>query len=450
MLWVGSPLRADGARLSTDGKELLLGGGQRQPFKLAPKLDSNLSYFNDSSREFFAGRPLVVRGKHENGAFVARSLWPADYALDFAKLPYQPLQSGESLDTLVRAEQGGAKSPFAARVLWQRDPKAPRQWAGKPVLAFVLNGAQGDDDEAHGGHFAVATGRFGARGEWGDWTVNNFYNLDSVSEKGVVAASLPLDAYQGDLNSGQSWYRPSYLVVAVLKSERVAARYQDAINRVFNHFYRHDVVYNHATANCAGLNIETLRTLGWQIPKAGPTSRLKGALAFPVVAIKERSLEDARKATDYLLAEQTALYPMVAFQAAGSDLLNRLSAGKAATPYEQALAEDLEGLIFIRLPQYPSSRAFGDAPVASIDEFMRRVPEDRTQWKTVPNPPRAFPAELKDPQAPAEAWLPSAYAMFGYSGILGMLAIGLMRRGWRWRKAKSGDGHIDYKHGSGK
>jgi len=443
LLWVGSPLRADGARLSTDGKELLLGGGQ-------PKLDSNLSYFNDSSREFFTGRPLVVRGKHENGAFVARSLWPADYSLDFAKLTYQPLQSGESLDSLIRAEQGGAKSPFAARVLWQRDPKAPRQWAGKPVLAFVLNGAQGDDDEAHGGHFAVATGRFGARGEWGDWTVNNFYNLDSVSEKGVVAASLPLDAYQGDLNSGQSWYRPSYLVVAVLKSERVAARYQDAINRVFNHFYRHDVVYNHATANCAGLNIETLRTLGWQIPKAGPTSRLKGALAFPVVAIKERSLEDARKATDYLLAEQTALYPMVAFQAAGSDLLNRLSAGKAATPYEQALAEDLEGLIFIRLPQYPSSRAFGDAPVASIDEFMRRVPEDRTQWKTVPNPPRAFPAELKDPQAPAEAWLPSAYAMFGYSGILGMLAIGLMRRGWRWRKAKSGDGHIDYKHGSGK
>jgi len=448
LLWVGSPLLVEGARLSEDGTKLQLRDKQSLPFALAPKLDSNLSYYDASSLKFFSGRPLLVRGKHENGGFVARSLWPADYALDFARLPYQPLQAGESLDALVRAEQGGARSPFAARVLWQRDANAPRQWADKPVLAFVLNGAQGDDDEAHGGHFAVATGRFGKRGEWGDWTVNNFYNLDSISEKGIVAASLPLDAYQGDLNSGQSWYRPSYLVVAVLKNERAAAQYQDAINRVFNHFYRHDFVYNHATANCAGLNMETLRTLGWQIPTQGPTSRLKGLAAFPFITIKERSLENGRKVTDYLMAEQTALYPMVAFQAAGNDLLNRLAPGKAATPYEKALAEDLEGLIFIRLPQYPSSRAFGDAPVASIDEFMKRVPEDRTQWKTVPNGPRPFPAELKDPQAPSEEWMPSTYALIGYTGVFGMAALGLARRGWRWRKARRQPDHFDYKNRS--
>lgn len=269
LLWVGSPEIAEGARLSDDGKTLLLANGKATPFALTAKIDSNLSYFDASSQKHFAGRPLNVRGKSAAGQFVGRTLWPADFALDFAKLPYQPLSAGESLDSLVRADGGGARLPLAARILWQRDPKAARQWADKPVLAFVLNGAQGDDDEAHGGHFAVATGRFGSRGEWGDWTVNNFYNLDSESEKGIIAASLPLDAYQGDLNSGQSWYRPSYLVVAVLKHERVAAQYQDAINRVFNHFYRHDFVYRHATANCAGVNMETLRTIGWQIPKLG-------------------------------------------------------------------------------------------------------------------------------------------------------------------------------------
>ena len=116
-----------------------------------------------------------------------------------------------------------------------------------------------------------------------------------------------------DLNSGQSWYLPSYLVVAVLKHERVAAQYQDAINRVFNHFYRHDFTYRHATANCAGLNMETLRAIGWEIPVQGATSRAKGVAALPVMSIKERSLANGLKATDYLMAEQTNLYPCLLY-----------------------------------------------------------------------------------------------------------------------------------------
>ncbi|MGE5386665.1 MAG: hypothetical protein ACM3SV_12370 [Betaproteobacteria bacterium] len=435
LLWVGSQQVVNGARLSDDGKRLTLPDGKALPFALTPKIDSNRSFFDASSQKFFAGRELNIRGKTENGQFVGRTLWPADFALDYSKLPYQPLQSGESLDGLVRANEGGARLPMAARVLWQRDPKSARAWADKPVLAFVLNGAQGDDDEAHGGHFAVATGRFGAKGEWGDWTVNNFYNLDSISEKGIVASSLPLDAYQGDLNSGQSWYRPSYLVVAVLKQDRAAAQYQDAINRVFNHFYRHDFVYRHASANCAGLNMETLRTIGWQIPLQGPTSRAKAIAALPFMSIKERSLENGMKATDYLMAEQTDLYPMVAFQAAGNDLLSRLAQGRAETAYEKMLAEDLEGLVFIRLPQFPSSRAFGQAPVASIDEYIKRAPEDRAQWKMVPTQPRPFPEEFKDAQSPSSELLPSTLTLYGYGGFFGLAALGIVRR--RWRKQSS-------------
>ena len=82
-------------------------------------------------------------------------------------------------------------------------------WSGKPVLALMVNGAQGDDDEAHGGHFAIVTGRIAPDGGIGDWLVNNFYSLDVESEKGIIAAPVPLDNYLGDLNSGQNWYRPT-------------------------------------------------------------------------------------------------------------------------------------------------------------------------------------------------------------------------------------------------
>lgn len=429
LLWVGAPLATTG-RLSEDGKMNALASGKRQPLALVPKLESNRSYFDASSQQHFAGRLLHWRGELKDGKFIARTLWPADYALDASRLKVQPLQAGESLDQLIRAEQGGARSPMAARVLWQRDAKL--SLADKPVLAFVLNGAQGDDDEALGGHFAIATGRFGAKGEWGDWVVNNFYNLDSVSEKGIIASSLPLDAYQGDLNRGQSWYRPSYFLVAVLKSERSAAQYQQAMGRVFNHFYRHDFTYNHANANCAGISMETLRALGWQIPKQGPTSRWKAIAALPVVSIQEMSLENGKKAVDYLMAEQTSLYPMVAFQAAGQDLLGRIAAGKAETPYEKALAEDLEAIVYVRIPQFPSSRAFGNAPVASIDEYVRTAPADRKDWKTTPAVARAFPQELRDPQSPSPEWPASDLALAGYAGFFGVTTLGV----WHRRKKK--------------
>ena len=50
----------------------------------------------------------------------------------------------------------------------------------------MLNGAQGDDDEAHGGHFALVTGRIGARGAIGDWiapaiAAQPFLNLCTTS-----------------------------------------------------------------------------------------------------------------------------------------------------------------------------------------------------------------------------------------------------------------------------
>jgi hypothetical protein len=405
------------------------------PFSIVPKISTNLSYYDASSVQHFADRSLRLRGRIQNDAFVARTIWPQDYDLDFDKLPYKPLPVGETLSTLVRSEGGGARLPLTTQVVWQRDPKAARDWAGKPVLAFMLNGAQGDDDEAHGGHFAIVTGAFGQRGQWGDWLVNNFYDLGTVSEKGIIASTLPMDAYMADLNSGQSWYRPSYMLVAVLKQDRVPALYQEAIGRVYNHFYRHDFSYRHATVNCAAISVETLRSLGWKIPEEGPTSRAKALAALPYMTVKDMSLESGRKAYDYLIAEQTNLYPFVAFDAIGRDLLQRVTAGRATdTAYERALSEDVEALLYVRIPQFPSSRAFGEAPVASIDEYMNRAPADKSQWKIVPVDARSFPEEMKDPEAPAEAPSPSLYAVSAYGGFFGLCAIGVWRR-WGRRKA---------------
>jgi hypothetical protein len=429
LVWVGSPLLANGWQLDTAGKSVTDGAGRQMPFAVVPKIDSNLSYYNDASLRHFAGRSLSMRGSMEDGKFVARTLWPDDYRLAAGQVPVKPLQAGESLSSLVRAEAGGAQLPLAARVLWQREPGKALQWSGKPVLAIMLNGAQGDDDEAHGGHFAIATGRLGPQGEWRDWLVNNFYNLDSVSEKGIIASTLPMDAYMADLNSGQSWYRPSYMLVAVLKQDRATALYQESISRVFNHFYRHDFLYRHATANCAGVSIETLRSLGWNIPKQGPTSLFKAVAGLPYMAVKDGSLDSGKKAFDYMSAEVTDLYPFVAFEAAGRDILERIVAGKAAGKgFEGMLAEDIEALVYVRIPQFPSSRAFGQAPVASYDEYMSRVPEDKSQWKIVPVGPRPFPPELKDADGPAEPLQPSSLAVAAYGGFFGVTAVGVWHR----------------------
>lgn len=435
LLWIGSPQVARGT-LAPAGDALQ--GAENLPFAVVPKISSNLSYYNADSLKYFAGRPIKARGRLDNGQFVARTLWPEDFALD-GKQAVKPLAANESLAELVRAEGGGAGQPFASRLLWSRSGQGV-DLAGKPVMAFVLNGAQGDDDEAHGGHFAIATGRFGPKGEWDDWLVNNFYNLDSVSEKGIIASTLPMDAYQTDLNSGQSWYRPSYMLVAVLKDGRTPALYQEAISRVFNHFYRHDFRYNHATANCAGINLETLRSLGWKLPEQGNGGQLKAIAALPYMAIKEGSLDKGRKAYDYLTAEKTNLYPFVAFTAAGEDILQRVVANPAnATPYEKMLGEDIEALLYVRIPQFPSSRAMGQAPVASLDEFMARTPPNKADWKIVPTDERPFPPEMKDPISPPEEALPSQYAVAGYGGFFAFLGLGGLHLKRRRKTAKSGE-----------
>lgn len=407
LVWLGSPEVVAGARLQPGGT-LRLEDGRAQAFRVTPKIAANRSYYDAKTAAFFEKRPLRLRGHLEQpqGAeptFVARTIWPQDYTIDATTIKLDPLAPGETMDALVKLEPKAERETFDTRLLWERTPGKPRMWDNHAVLAILLNGAQGDDDEAHGGHFAIVTGRYGPGGPMADWIVNNFYNLDYFSEKGIVASMVPMDNYQMDLNSGQSYYRPSYMLVALLKDDHAAHAYQGAIQRVYNRFYRHDFLYDHAASNCAGISIDTLRALGWNVPERGPTSYVKAVAAYPYMAVKEMSLESGRKSFAYLKEEQTRLYPAVAFDAIGTDLLHLVGAqpgGKRnSSAFEKRLQDEVEAVIFVRIPQVPSSRAFGTYPVASIDEYLKRVPEDKSNWQIVPVDPRPFPREFTDAEA---------------------------------------------------
>jgi hypothetical protein len=452
LVWVAAPTIVRGATLAADGRTLATAGGSL-PVTPVPRIPLNRSYWDASSIAFFAapGRRVTVRGTVTDGAMVARTFWPDDFTLGaaapraVATLAFPEAAAETSAGAPARAPgpkvghalalrglmrelpQGGARAPYAATTLWQR-PGAPSGWAGRAVLAFMVNGAQGDDDEAHGGHFAIATGRVRADGAIGDWLVNNFYSLDIESEKGILAAPVPLDNYLGDLNAGQGWYRPSYLVVAVLNDARAAELVQSALGRVYQQFWRHQIVYYHPTDNCTSISIDTLRALGLRVPERGPTSRLAAWAGFPYHVIRDRSIAKAKLAFDYLVVDQTRLMPAAALEEIYAVLRGLVDGHDAPAGAADGgslaalLAADLDALAFLRIPQFPSSRAFGAAPAVTTWEYRSRLPRDPALVQIVPVPPRPFPDALRDddllppPPRPSDA----AALVWGALSVIGL------------------------------
>ncbi len=443
LVWIGSREIVRAAALSADGRTLV-SGDKRWSFALVPKIPLNRSYYDRTSTAFFAQRRLAVRGSAEDGTFTARTLWPEEFRLDATARTRTIAATSAALRALVRAEpRGGAQSPFSTTVLWERAPGAARRWDGSPVLALILNGAQGDDDEAHAGHFALVTGYVGPDGAIGDWITNNFYTLDAESEKGILPAMVPLDNYLGDLNSGQAWYRPSYLLAAVLKRERIASRIQGALERTYNQFYRHQLVYRHTTMNCASISVDVLRVLDLGVRARGATSWPAAALGLPYFAVHDRSVTKAAQTFDYLTEDRTRLLPAAAFEEVGATLL-RIADGtlqRAPSPLEAALADDLEAIVYLSVPQFPSSRAWGDFPVVSAWEYRERYPRDPSKAKIIPVPARRFPEALRDhdlpppPRSRSEAAI-AVWAIVSIVGIPWLL--------WRWwRRAKAAGSRSD-------
>lgn len=450
LVWVAAPQVIRDARLAPGGHELLTTSGVL-PLQFVPKIALNRSYADASSIAFFEPHALTLRGTLTPQGFVARSIWPQDFGLGPNAPAARAVPAGDAAkamrELMREMPQGGARSPYAALTIWQRDG-ASKAWAGKAVVGLMVNGAQGDDDEAHGGHFAIVTGRVQADGRIGDWLVNNFYSLDVESEKGIIAAPVPLDNYLGDLNAGQGWYRPTTMLVAVLDDDRAATLVQSALNRVFNQFYRHQLVYYHPNQNCASISVDTLRALGWDVPARGPSSRILAWLGYPYIAIKERSIAEAKLAFDYMRTDQTRLLPAAALEEAYAGLLALVSGsqppeGKLAT----LLSKDVSALAFLRFPQFPSSRAFGGAPAVSTWEYRSLVPSDPALRQIVPVPPRPFPDALRDPDLLPARWTPADYATVVWAVIT---LVGLPLLLWRWwrRRALRGGKALDL--GTGK
>jgi hypothetical protein len=441
LVWIGAPQVLSGVRLAS-GTTTVESANARLRFELVPKIALNRAYFDASSVRFFRERPVKIRGTIDGDTIVARTIWPEDFRLERAA-PARTLDSTLpvtlALRALIRSDpHGGAQSPFAVWSLWQRDSARDALAPGRAALGIILNGAQGDDDEAHGGHFALVTGVVQEDGAIGDWLTNNFYSLDIFSEKGIIAAPVPLDNYLADLNSGQNWYRPSHMLVAILRDPRAPSLLQGAFNRVYNQFWRHQLVYRHATMNCASISVDVLRRIGWEIPARGPAGRLIAALAFPLFVLKERSIAKACTAFDYLWEDQTRLLPAVAFEEIGARLFALATVASAqrspAAELARMIAEDVEAIYFVRIPQFPSSRAFGDAPVVTPWEFRSRLPNAP---QVVPVPDRPFPDALRDADLLPPARPASAYA----AAIWGtLLVVGIpiyLYRLWKRRRARN-------------
>jgi hypothetical protein len=147
--------------------------------------------------------------------------------------------------------------------------------------------------------------------------------------------------------------------VLVLRDERAAALVQAALNRVYNQFWRHQLAYAHATMNCAGISIDVLRVAGLGHSMRESAKQGHRGLGFPYFAAKERSVAKARIAFDYLNEDQTRLMPAAAFEECGAAALELVKSGRltASGPLARMLAEDIEAIAFVRLPQFPSSRA---------------------------------------------------------------------------------------------
>jgi hypothetical protein len=436
MVWIAAPERITAARIAGDGKSVEV-SGVKMPLDLVPKIALNRSYANEATYSYLARRPVTLRGdRTPSGTFVARTLWPEDWRLDDTA-PVVPLPAVESPELAIRglmrgAPRGGAESPFATQVIWEREP-GKRAWAGRPAIGVMVNGAQGDDDEAWGGHFALATGMLPADGRLSDFLVANFYSLDVESEKGILAAPVPLDNYLGDLNSGQAWYRPSYILFAILKDGRSVDLLQGALNRLYLQFWRRQINYQHSTMNCASISVDTLRALGWAVPSRGPASTTLAWLSIPAMIFKEGKVSVARTTYEYLTEDRTRLMPAAAFEEAIVDLLRLAKSGARDSDGTLAkwLAEDVVALVGVRVPQLPSSRKFGTWPVANPREYLGAIPRDPADAQIVPVPSRSFPEGLRDPDLLAPATRRSTLPLVIWAAI-GVLLLAWVA-GFAWR-----------------
>ena len=131
---------------------------------------------------------------------------------------------------------------------------------------------------------------------------------------------------------------------------------------------------------------------------AGGTSWLKALVALPLIAMNARSLAKGEAVFDYLTEEQTSLFTAMAFEEAGADLL--------------------------RILQLPPTRAWGSYPVASVEEYQHRLPNDPAMQKIILVEDRHFPHEFEKAVAPRRKPLRSDCAVAAILLVIALVCAG--------------------------
>jgi len=190
------------------------------------------------------------------------------------------------------------------------------------------------------------------------------------------------------------------MLVAVLRRPRLALAVQEALQETMLRLYCGAVEFDLARFNSTAMTIDPLRALGWRIPRTGPTSRIAGIFTAPFATLARLSLRAGRNLYATLAQERTRLLPRVAFEVAGHDLLY-LAGGAALesrgelTAFERMLVEDVEAILFVHLPQVPSSRRFGTYPVVSLLSYGAALLADPGDFERAPEAgTRDFPEHL--------------------------------------------------------
>lgn len=381
-LWLAAPTRLPACYL-LDAETFRDAGGVRRRYRLCAPLASNRSWVDERTLFWWQQRSLTLVGEMRDDIFEVRALWPEDW-----RIPRKLHGTRQSLDGLIDG-MDAPLAPFLAHSIWHRESPLASDW----VLGLMLNGAQGDDDEAHGGHFAVVLGKW-QDGDPSRWLAANFYNPDVVSEKGILPALTPLDIYLTDLNAGQQMYRPSLLFYVRLHSARVLETVWQSLQQTFEQVYDHRLHYHHARNNCTGITIDTLRGAGFNLPEKGPTARLLAPFVAAWSGLVERRFAAAKSSWEYLLTEQSRLFPVQAFRSVAGHWRALLGRG-GESDLEHHFVQDAQSMGCIRLPQVPSTRALGRSPVDSVWAYQKRTPVKRSDWQVVPVPERPFPVHLR-------------------------------------------------------
>ena len=236
------------------------------------------------------------------------------------------------------------------------------------------------------------------------------------ARRAILPAPVPLDNYLADVNSGQAWYRPSYVMLAILRDARAADLVQGALNRLYLQFWRRQLEYRHSSMNCASISVDTLRALGWELPLARALRHASRLARGAREGVHRRAPRPRAHGLRVPHGGPHAAHARGGVR--GSGLLAAAAARAARSlPRESSRAcspRTWSRSSGVRMPQIPSSRALGTWPAASPREYLNALPADPADLKVIPVPPRPFPPELRDADlrpAPAAAIQPAHRAV---------------------------------------